>query len=189
MRYYFSPQWNARIFGKFACYSEARWKVLSPVTSHDFWEEGDFFNIGMGVNHYQKKWNAGLLFQGIFRNKGKFKLETVGLLTEEDLKRGNEWLGHLYFRYLIDDKTTLKSHFDYLYKDQNYGSPTSPNFVGRREKYSLGVGATRVLSASVEGEAYVKGFYMKDDEVLFPDPRGNRYYRGFSAGLQLISRF
>ena len=165
------------------------WFAHGSVNGIDFWKEGDFFNIGIGVNHNEKKWDAGLLLQGIFRDKGKFKLETVGLFTEADIKRGNEWLGDLYFRYLIDDKTTLKSYFEYLYKDQNYGSPTSPYFVGRREKYSLGLGATRVLSTSVEGEVYVKGFYMQEDEVLFPDPRGNRYYRGFSAGLQLISRF
>jgi hypothetical protein len=189
MRYYFSSQWNARIFGKFAWYNEARWKVLSPVTSLDSWKEGDFFNVGIGVNHNEKKWDAGLLLQGIFRDKGKFKLETIGLFAEADIKRGNEWLADLYFRYLIDDKTTLKSDFEFLYKDQNYGSPTSPYFVGRREKYSLGLGATRVLSTSVEGSAYVKGFYMHDDEILFPDPRGSRYYRGFSAGLQLVSRF
>jgi hypothetical protein len=189
MRYYFSSQWNARIFGKFAWYNEAHWKVLSPVTSLDSWKEGDFFNVGMGINHNEKKWDAGLLLQGIFRDKGRFKLETIGLFTEADIKRGNEWLGDLYFRYLIDDKTALKSYFEYLYKDRNYGSPTSPYYVGRREKYSLGLGATRVLSTSVEGEVYVKGFYMQEDEVLFPDPRGNRYYRGFSAGIQLVSRF
>ncbi len=189
MRYFFSPQWNARLTGKFAWYSEANWKVLLPVTTDDFWKEGDFFNIGAGVNHNEKKWNAGLFFQGTFRENGKFKLRTIGLLSEADIQRGNEWQGDLYFRYLMDDKTTLKSYFEYLYKDKNFGSPTSPNFIGRREKYSLGLGATRALSKHLEGEAYVKGFYMHDGETSLPEPRESRHYRGFSVGLQLVSKF
>lgn len=189
MRYYFSPRWNARLFGKYAWYEKADWKVLSPVTSEDFWKEGNFYNIGMGVHHSEKKWDAGFSFQGTFREKGKFKLETIGLSRETPIKRGAEWQGDLYCRYLIDDKTTLKSHFEYFYKDKNYGSPISPNYVGRREKYALGLGATRVLSKHIEGEAYVKGFYMHDDETSLPEPQGSRYYRGFSVGLQLTSKF
>ena len=189
MRYYFSPQWNARLFGKSAWYNEANWKVLQPVTSNDFWREGNFYNIGMGVNHNEKKWDAGLLLQGTFREKAKFELETIGLFTEGDIKYGNEWLGDLYFRYFIDDKTTLKSNFEYLYRDKNYGSPPLIYFIGRRDKYTLGFGAARVLSKHFQGEAYLKGFYMHDKERLDLESQGSRSYRGFSVGLQLLYKF
>ncbi|RPJ00786.1 MAG: hypothetical protein EHM36_14200 [Deltaproteobacteria bacterium] len=189
IRYFFSSRWNGRLFGKFAWYNEGDWKVLSPVTSRNSWKEGDFFNTGLAINYDEKKWNAGLLVQGIFREKGRFRLETIGLFTEADIKRGNEWLGDLYFRYMLDDKTALKSSFEYLYKDENSGSPTLPRFVGRREKYSFGLGATRTLSRYLEGEAYVKGFYMHDGEATFPEPRNGRSSRGFSTGLHLTSRF
>ena len=189
MRYFFSPQWNARLFGKFVWYNEASWKFIDPIISDDFWREGNHYNIGMGVNHIQKKWDAGLSLQGTFRGKAKFKSDTIGLTTEGDIERGDEWLGNLYFRYFLDDKTTLKSNFEYLYRDKNYGSPPLTYFIGRRDKYTLGFGAVRVLSDHFQVEGHLKGFYMHDKERSDPEPQGSRNYRGFSVGLQLLYKF
>lgn len=189
MRYFFSPAWSGRFFGKYAWYGEENWKV----TTHreDFWKEGNFVNLGLGFQYTDKKWSTGLLLQAIFREKGKLKTEIPPFATEADIKRGNEWVADLYGKYSFDDKTALKSVFEFLFIDKNFSSPLhQPFFTGKREKYSLALGITRTLWKHLDAEAYVKGFYMHAEGgpefPLFPD---NRNFRGFSGGLLLTSRF
>ncbi|OGP80604.1 MAG: hypothetical protein A2V86_16895 [Deltaproteobacteria bacterium RBG_16_49_23] len=214
VRYYFSPNWQGRLFGNYTWYGKNEWKQrdLSPfftVTSKIRHQEGELYSLGLGLHHSRKKWDADLAFRGIFREKNKLMERNQAgrnllgsfprFSTEPENSHGKEWVGDFVLRYFLDDKTTFQSHFQVLLIQKNdYSShpdifSSSVNrFVGRREKYSLGFGATRKFGKHVEAELFVKGFLMHDEEAFFPEfPffRSERNYKGFSLGGQLAYRF
>jgi hypothetical protein len=199
VRYYFSPNWNARFFGLYT------WYTKDKVDSLKFYQEGDFLLLGLGLYYNQKKWDAGFTLRSIFRDKSKFKEEvpaayaspselyarwrSLPLSTEDQNSHGDEWVADLSLRYFLNDKTTIKSFLQGLLITKNDYPSNSPRFIGQREKISLGLGLQRKLFSYFEGEFYAKGFLMHDEERFFPEFLSERSYRGFSAGLQLISRF
>jgi hypothetical protein len=211
VRYYFSPGWQGRLFGNYTRYGKDEWKQwdIFPFftdTREIHHQEGKLYSLGLGLHHNQKKWDVDLAFRGIFREKSKFP-ETqffilgggTGLSTEPKNSHGKEWVGDFVLRYFLDDMTTLRTHFQLLWIQKNdYSShpdifSSSVNrFVGRREKYGLGFGATRKFGKHFEAELFAKGFLMHDEEAFFPEfPffRSERNYKGFSVGGQLAYRF
>ncbi|MBS3906783.1 MAG: hypothetical protein KGZ49_07080 [Syntrophaceae bacterium] len=212
VRYYFSPNWQGRLFGNYTWYGKNEWKqkditLFLTDTSKIRHQEGELYSLGLGLHHSRKKWDVDLAFRGIFREKSKFTenqfVFPIGVVsrlsTEPENSHGKEWVGDVVLRYFWDDKTTLRTHFQSLWIQKNdYSShpdifSSSVNrFVGRREKYSLGFGATRRFGKHVEAELFAKGFLMHDEEAFFPEfPffRSERNYKGFSLGGQLAYRF
>jgi hypothetical protein len=212
VRYYFSSNWQARLFGNYTRYGKSDWKqqdiFFFATDSREIrHQEGELYSLGLGLHHTRKKWDADLSFRGIFREKSKFTEsqfvfpigEVISFSTEPKNSHGKEWVGDFVLRYFLDDKTTLQSHFQALLIQKNdYSSNPSifsvetNRFVGRREKYSLGFGATRKLGKHFEAELFAKGFLMHDEEAFFPEfPffRSERNYKGFSLGGQLVYRF
>ena len=185
IRYYFSSNMYARLFGSHAWYGKDK------VRGTDFYQEGDFSLLGLGVyyNQMKKKWDAGLTLQAILRDKSKFQ-DTPGILvTEPNNIHGDEWIGDLFVRYFVNDKTALKTFVQgRLYTENDYPS-NSPRFIGQREKFSLGLGVSRILSPNIEAELDVKGFVKHDDEIHFPEFQSARRFRGFSVALMLTGRF
>ncbi|MBI4683525.1 MAG: hypothetical protein HY757_10570 [Nitrospirae bacterium] len=181
--YYFNENWQTRIFSHYA------WFDKDKVDGEDFFQEGGYCLLGVGVNYRQVKWDAAAGIRSIFRNKSRFQDTSGGIFTEDRNNHGNEWQGDLAFRYFVDGRTTLKSSLQALLVDKNDYPEGSSNFVGRREKYSLTLGASRVLSANLEGEISVKGFIMQTGKAEFPQHTDPNNYRGISPAVYLISRF
>lgn len=183
VRFDFLPNWSARLFGNYT------WYEKDQVESSDFHREGDFFLAGLGLQHSQTKWAASLTLRSLFRNKSKFEEQAGTLATEDQNSHGNEWIGDVAFKYFVTDQTTLQTYLQgLLVQDNGYPSDSS-RFIGKRQKLSLGIGASQRLNQHLEVELLVKGFVMHDDETRYPEYRSERTYRGFSAGGQLTGRF
>jgi hypothetical protein len=181
--HYFSPRWNARLFGHYVWYGEDK------VQGEDFHQEGAYQMAGGGVYYSQLKWNAGFTGRGIFRDKSRFQEVSGGLFTEDNNSHGDEWVGDFTFTYLINTRTAVKTSLQGLYISKNDYPADSPLFIGRREKFTLGIGATRMFSKRIQAEVNIKGFVMDDAEANYPVPRDGRYYRGISSLIQLTAIF
>jgi len=186
LRYFFSPAMHARIFGSHA------WYGPDTVKGSDFFQEGDFSQFGLGLYYNQeKKWDAGVTFRGILRDKSKFQVTPGNLATESNDRQGDEWIADLAARYLPDEKTALRSFIQgrYFTKNEYPNTPFSP-FVGKREKLSFGVGVTRAICTNFEAGLDVRGFVKHDDESNFPLlNKSARDFQGFSATLTLTGSF
>ncbi|OEU84529.1 MAG: hypothetical protein BA873_08365 [Desulfobulbaceae bacterium C00003063] len=182
--YDFSPEWRSRLFGDYAQYGKGE------VDNTDFYQEGDFFSVGLGVHHYQSTWDAGLTIKGIFRDKSEIQpyQGATSISTEDKNSHGDEWHADLSGRYFLDDKTTLNSALEFLWIDKNGYSSDSDFYIGKRNKISLGFGIVRLLRTYLEAELNVKGFYLDEDENWY-HPDDDRDYKGFSIGAKLTSRF
>lgn len=182
--YDFSPNWRGRLFGDYAHYGK------NEVDNADFYREGDFFCVGLGVHHYQSTWDTGLTIKGIFRDKSKIQpyQGATSISTEGENCNGDEWHADLSGRYFLDGKTTLNSALEFLWIDENDYSSDSSFYIGKRNKISLGFGIVRLLLPYLEGELNVKGFYLDEDENWY-HPNDDRDYKGFSIEAKLTSRF
>ena len=200
--YDFTPQWHYRLFGSYT------WFGKDKIDNHEFYQEGQTFILGLGLSYNEKKWNAGLTVRGIFRDKSEFKKNlTVDIFsteassalyqqwlsqplsTEERNSHGDEWIADLSLKYLLDNKTTLRSFIQGLLITNNNYPSNSSFFVGRREKLSLGLGLKRNLLPYLEGEVYGKGFLMHDEDRFFPEFLSERNYGGYSVGFLLTGKF
>lgn len=181
--YYFSSYINTRIFGNFARYG------ADKVESKDFYQEGDLLLLGLGFHYTRTKWDGDFTIRTIYRDKSKFQ-DGAGLIaTEVNKGHGDEYAGDISLRYLLDDRITLKSSLQGRWISKNDYPPDSPLFIGRREKFSLRLGASRIFRPELEGEVMVKGFIMHDGETQFPEFRSERDYRGGAIEVVLTRRF
>lgn len=192
LRYDFLPSWSGRFFGNYSRYNKATWRQVG--IGNDSYEEGDFLLLGLGLYYTKQEWDGGLTLRSIFRGKSKFQ-EEGQLVTEERNIHGNEWVGDLFLRYFLNEKTAVKAFLQgRLIAGNDYPSSlgvagSQDRFIGRRKKITLGLGLSRVLSTHLEGEIYVKGFLKHDEEALFPQPEPERNFHGISSGFQVNWRF
>lgn len=200
LRYDVLSSLQGRLFGQYVWYGK------DQLEKKDFYQEGDLWLIGMGFEFHQTKWEMGVTFRGLFRNKSRIKMDlgdvwsipeslwyVEGLhqpiRTEAKNSHGKEWIADLSLRYFLDEKTTIKSFLQGLYVTKNDYPSTSSRFIGRREKGSLGFGLSRILLPYLEGEIFIKGFLMHDEERFLPEFLSERNYRGYSAGIFLTGKF
>jgi len=208
IRYYFSPGWQGRLFGNYTWYGKEHWSQVDITPFFPFLtkdrirhQEGELYSLGLGLQHTRKKWDVDLAIKGIFREKSKFTDPVIAtrLSTEPENSHGKEWVGDVVLRYFLNDQTTFRTHFQLLWIQKNdysshpsFLSSETNRFIGRREKYSLGFGATRKFGKHIEAELFAKGFLMHDEEAFipeFPFFRSERNYKGYSFGGQLAYRF
>lgn len=182
-RYFFSPGWYARLFGEYAHYTD------DEVRDDKTFQEGDFSLVGFEVFHSAPKWDGSLMAKGIFRAKNRVAEPSGGLDTEDRNSHGTEWHAEMSLRYFLDSTTKVLCQVKGLYITDNDYPSDSPFFIGDRRKISLGLGASKALWSRWEGLVYLKGFYMADDVVRFPQFLSARDYRGFSLGVQLSGAF
>jgi hypothetical protein len=130
-----------------------------------------------------------LTLRGIFRDKSNLQTGTGSLATEPDNSHGNEWIGDLVFRYFPDDRTAFKTWFQGRYFTENDYPSDSNRFIGQREKFSFGVGATRVLMPHIEIGLDAKGFIKDDAETHSPIFRNARNFTGVSVALMLVGTY
>jgi len=183
VRHFFSPRWNARLFGNYTIYD------VEQVGGADFHEQGDFRMVGIGLNHLQDQWDTGFTLRGIFRDKDKFLDSAGNLVTEPSNIHGDEWRADLAFRYSLSDTIAIRSTLEGLWITENGYSSSSPFYIGKRTKVALGVGLGSVLWRDLQGEIFVKGFYMDDDARNLPVPIGSRSYYGGTVMAHLTGIF
>ncbi len=172
--YDFLPGWHGRLFGGYTWYGKDRWTQQTIFTgsfsssTRVHHQEGNLLTLGLGLQYSQPRWNAGFTLRSLFRDKSKFDAPIafggVRLTTEDENSHGDEWIGDLSFSYVLDDKTTLTSFLQGLLIAKNDDTFfTGTGFIRRREKISLGFGATRKLCHSIEAGLNIKGFLMRDE--------------------------
>lgn len=184
VRYFFSPAMFARFFASHA------WYRPDTVRDTDFFREGDFTQFGLGLNYSQgKKWDAGVTFRGIFRDKSRFQGTPGDLVTERWDSQGDEFVIDLTARYLLNEKTALRSAIQGRYFTENDYPADSPFFVGKREKVSLSMGVTRALATNLGVGLDVKGFFKHDEDRNYPEIRSARDFWGYSVSLMLTGSF
>lgn len=200
LRYDVLPSLQGRFFGQYVWYGQDQLK------KKDFYQEGDLWLIGMGLQYYQKRWEMGITFRGLFRSKSRIKQDLGDvwaipesewyvrglhqpIRTEAKNSHGDEWIADLSLRYFLDEKTKIKSFLQGLFITKNSYPSFSSRFVGRREKGALGFGISRVLLPYLEGELFIKGFLVHDEERFLPEFLSERNYRGYSVGFFLTGKF
>lgn len=183
IRYSFSSHMSTRIFGNFAMYA------ADKVQGKDIYREGDLLLLGLGLHHARTKWDGDFTLRSIYRDKSKFQAGAERIITEAKNSHGDEWVGDISLRYFLNDRTTLKSSLQGRWISKNDYPPDSPFFIGRREKFSLRLGASRIFRPHLEGEVMAKGFVMHDGESQFPEFRSERDYKGGSLEVVLTKQF
>jgi len=185
VRYFFTPEMSARLFGSHAWYGK------DTVRESDFYQEGEFSKFGLGIYYNREnKWDAGVTFRGILRDKSRFQAATPGVIvTESNDGQGDEWILDLAARYLPDEKTILRSFIQGRYFTENDYPSSSTFFVGKREKLSVGFGVTRAICAHLNAAFDIRGFVKHDEEANFPQARSARDFQGVSVTLMLAGSF
>jgi hypothetical protein len=181
LSYFFSPRLQARLFGEFAHYGK------DEVESRDYYEEGDFFLIGMGTNYYHTDWEVMLTVQGIFRGKSQFQEDGQGLTTEDRDSYGDEWSADLSWKYNLSKVTTLRSQLYYLWVIENDYASDSPFYIGDKRKTSLAVAITRQLAPLLKGEFGIGGYILDVERNWYHTD--DRTYHGFIASVMLTKMF
>lgn len=184
VRYYFVPQLYSRLFAGHSWYGKDR------IRGMDSYQEGGFTSVGIGTNYTPaEQWNVDVAFRGIFREKSRIETSPGALSTEPDNIHGDEWVADVAARYLLDEKTALGTYFQGRWYTSNEYPETSARYIGSREKYSLGIRATRAFTPHLEAGLDVRGFLKHDEPAGFPSYQPERHFTGFSVALLLAGKF
>lgn len=183
VRYDFTRFFFTRFFANYAWYDKDK------LEGADQYQEGDLYLLGWGIHYNPSKWQTGFVLRSIYRNKSKFQESQGVLATEDKNSHGLEWRGDLYFNYLITSRTTLKTGLQGLFITGNDYPQDSSRYIGKKEKISLGLGATTALGAHFSADILLKGFIMHDEDSQYPAYRSGRTYRGFSLGAFITGWF
>jgi len=180
--YDLAVNWLGKAFVEYAHFTE------DQIEGDDYAQEGDFYLLGLSLQHTQEKWDAAATIRTIFRQKSEFQDYSGGLKTEDNNSRGDEWIGDLNWRYFLDDATTLKTNLELLLVEKNEEPADSPFYVGQKRKVELGLGGQHTFNDGLAGEVFVKGFLVDIDRNWY-HPDENRTYTGFTIGGMLSATF
>ncbi|MGA1875113.1 MAG: hypothetical protein ACMUIA_05870 [bacterium] len=174
--------WQIRLFSNYAYYGKDK------VGGEDYYQEGDLFLFGLGLDYRQDRWDGNLTLTSISRGDGELldaDWLTSRLATEASKSHGDELIVDLSMRYFLSNRTTLRSMVELLQIGAS-DYELSSFFVGKRQKISLEAGAATQLYPNLEGELKVRGFLMEKGETLFWE---GKEYKGFSIEARLSTRF
>jgi hypothetical protein len=167
VRWAFAPAWEARFLGEYAHYG------TDELSGDEILREGDFLSLLAEARWLGDPWGASLSVQTIFRGKNEFPDAGGGGLETEDQNAA----------------TRLTAAARGLWVTENDYPSSSSRHVGARDKISVTVGAARKLSQAVEAGVDLGGFYLHDDKANFPEPRGERNYRGITVAAKVTADF
>jgi len=179
--YYFSPRWQGRLFGEVAHYGK------DEVGGREYYEEGEFFLGGTGLNYFQTNWEARLTAQGIIRGKSQFQQAGEVLTTEDRKSYGDEWSADLACKYNLSKVTTLRSQLSYLFMVANDYVSDSPYYIGDRKKASLSFAIARQFTPILKGELGLGGYILDVGRNWYHTD--DRTYSGLIASVMLMATF
>lgn len=170
-----------KLYGQYISYAK------DTVDGDDFYQEGDVKLIGLGLSYDRKTWDVGFNLTGILRGKSKVQ-QGAALPTEDRNGHGNELNTGLIYRHHTDSKTTVWTSLGLLFIAENDYASTSPFFVGKRQKVTLGCGFDKTLAENLTGSVGIEGFIMDDEENWY-HPGEDVTYRGIGLSAQVSKRF
>jgi hypothetical protein len=177
IRFYPTPESYLRTFATHTRYA------TDTVMGKDFARQGNATIAGLSAYYgQQKSWNADIGFKYIVRAKAESE-SAVGILARDTANaQGDEYIIDLASRFILDSSTTLAIPIQYRFVAKNGYDEMSANFVGEREKVSLGVTLHRSLTRNVLVEAGIKGFYRHEDKIANAVSfQNSRDYTGMSV--------
>lgn len=183
VRYDFTRTCFTHLFGNYAWYDKDK------LEGADQYQQGDLYLLGWGIHYNPPKWQMGFMLRSIYRHKSKIQENQSVLVTEEKNSHGLEWRGDLYLHHLITPKTTLKAGLQGLVITENDYPQNSSRYIGKKEKISLGLGATTALGNHCSADILLKGFVMHNEDSQYPEYSSGRTYRGFSLGAFITGWF
>ncbi|MGC9325708.1 MAG: hypothetical protein ACP5G0_13285 [Desulfomonilia bacterium] len=177
----FSSQWFGKLYGQFVTYD------TDTLDGDDFYEEGDVVLIGAGLRYDRDIWDLAFSLNAIFRDKSKV-LQGTALPTEERNSHGDEYVSRISYRYLRDDATMVRTSVEVLLLQENDYASTSPFYVGKRQKITLGAGLDKTLRQDLKASFDISGFFMNDDKNWY-HPDEDLKFRGFSLSACITKQF
>ncbi len=160
------------------------------VAGQDYFQEGNFTLLGLGISYYRKNWHSSLMLQNIFRDKVKSKSDDDSslLITEEEKRYGDEQIIDLSIEYLLDDQMTFNSLLEYRHIEEN-GYPSFNNYYfGGKDKLSLKMGIDTSHKSNLTSQLYLTVFQLQEEKNWF-HPDAERNYGGFTLGGTISRRF
>lgn len=184
IRYYFTSDMFARLFGSYS------WYTKDTLHGVDFFQEGNVGIGGAGFTYAQAgKWDASLTFRGIMRDSVMVQASPGVLVKEQGNIHGDEFVVDLIGRYVLDQKTSLSLPVQFRMITSNDYPSWSGDYIGERDRVSLGVGVTRQVSPAIMVDFTARGFYKHDDPTNQPTARGSIDYSGFTLTALLTGSF
>jgi len=179
LNYDFLTNYQAHFFADYAYTNK------DTVEGEDSFQEGDFLLLGLGLNYNQSNWDVKADLQSILRGKSKLvKEETLPIpaafSTEDKNSHGDEWIADLSWRYSLSDQTSINSQMEFLWADENDYPSSDSMDIGKKQKLSLGVGASRQINTRLDADVLVKGFLLNQND---------RDYQGISLITRLTTPF
>ncbi len=183
IHYFPTENWHFKLFTNFTTYGK------DELKDKDFYDDGNYFQIGLGSKYSAERFDIQGVFQFIYRGKSKFfDYLKNGLQKEGDNSHGNEWIGQLRGNYYLDDKTSINSTLLLLLITSNDYEKGSIYYWGQRRKIRLDIGLTRQFNKHFSAKMALSGFFMHDDETWY-HPFNEQSYRGFSVDLRFVGNF
>ncbi|WP_054702636.1 hypothetical protein [Desulfosarcina cetonica] len=179
--YAFSESWQGRVLGEMA------WYGIDSVEGRDYYQEGDFFLAGIGLNYVQDRWDAAFTLKGIYRGKCDFQEGNQRLATEERSGFGDEYLADLVVRVQLNPETKLSSRLYYLAVLENDYPGDDPLFIDGKQKVSLRFSLERQLADDFSGRIGLEGYRMDEGRNWYHDD--DREYRGMVVDCSLTKTF
>jgi hypothetical protein len=181
LNYDFLTNYQTRFFADYAYFNKDK------VKGEDYFQESGFFLLGLGLNYNQPRWDVKADLQNILRGKSKLVKEEAltipaipAFSTEDKNSHGDEWIANLSWRYSLSDQTSLNSLMGFLWADENDYPSSNLMYIGKKQKLSLGVGASRKINTRIDADVLVKGFLLNQND---------RNYQGISLITRLTTPF
>ena len=167
-----------RVFGKFSRFGKDR------LRGADFFREGDYRMIGVGISRAGAAWEADVNLRGTFRGKAEI-LSGGSLATEAERSRGDEWSAEASVRHALRKDVSLSGSIRGLIVAKNGYSDGASRHNGSKEKVALSVGCDRSFASGMAVGVSLKGFLMSEEAQSVPLFREERTSRGIALAFRI----
>lgn len=176
LSYNFLANYQARLFSDYAYFTR------DTKRGDDYFQEGNFFRLGLGLNYSRSRWDAQANLQSILRGKSKsLKGEPAPAFSTEDKNsHGDEWITDVSGRYSLNEQTSLSSRMEFLWADENDYPRSDPLYLGKKQKLTLGTGVSRQITSRLDADVMLKSFLLKSND---------RNYQGISLIARIAASF
>jgi len=174
----FARGYTGRLFGRFCRFGKDR------LGGADYFREGDYRMIGLGVFRSGAAWEADTSLRATFR--GRTEIRSGGALVEEpNRSRGDEWTLEAQVRHRPKDNVALSASLRGLLVAKNGYPHDSPRFNGERRKISLSLGCDRTYPRGLTAGVSLSGFVLSEETQSLPVPRAERTTRGAALSFRI----
>lgn len=167
-----------RVFGKFSRFGKDR------VHGADFFREGDYRMVGVGISRTGAAWEADVNLRGAFRGKTEI-LSGGSLATEPERSRADEWSAEASARHALRKDVFLSGSVRGLIVAKNGYPEGTSRYNGSKEKIALSVGCDRRFASGMAAGVSLKGFLMTEEAQRIPQFIEARTVRGIAIAFRI----